>query len=216
MRHIFTQLIEQVRISLDQNIRELTVLRSDDGTLSLDDIIRQKLMMSAKWLLERAPLSEIDYHLPLTKKDAPTQEDGYLAIALPADYLRLYCVKVSSWDIPLSEPLPKESEWGMIAKSEFPGIRPNGHRPLLLMSETNSQLECYGSPGTVERAEYIPLPKVDSNLMEYPIRLIDALIHLATSMVLDTWGSHDRGAYYRTLAMDSAKISNPSTTDKKR
>lgn len=206
MQYKFTDLIGEVRVALDQNTHELRLLASDENTLELDDIIRQKLLMSAKWLLERAPLDMIDTHKELVTSDTSTDAAGYLRLTLPSDYLRLYTIKVDSWDVAVFVAHEPDSEVAMMAKSEFAGITGNGRRPMAVFSPAHDSIECYGSTGKVEQARYIGSPKLHDNLLEFPERLHDALVLLSLAMVCDAYKEHDRGGVFRAQAIESAHL----------
>ena len=208
MRFVFTDLIGQVRIALDQNRVEHRVLASDEETTELDDIIRQKLVMSATWLLEHAPLELIDETKTL---GAITHEGDGGVFAYPQDFIRIHTIKMREWDIALHGAVSDDSEAAMAVHSDFAGIRPNVHRPLIVSHDR--KLYCYPY-GVVEVAKYIALPKVDSNIFYFPVALVDALIQLACSMTCDAYKEHDRAQYFRGLAIDSAMIQIQS--DKKR
>lgn len=209
MTFVFTNLIGQVRIALDQNRVELGVLASNEETLELDDIIRQKLMMSAKWLLERAPLDLIDE----TKNFGAVTQDGDGGVfTYPQDFLRIHTIKLKDWDIALHGSVSDDSEAAMTVHSDFAGIKPNVHRPLIVAHDRKFYCYPYGVVGV---AKYIALPSVDSNTFVFPANLVDALIQLACSMTCDAYKEHDRAQYFRAQAMDSAMIQIPQS-DKKR
>lgn len=213
MNFVFTELMSQVRVALDQNQQELTFLAPDENTLELDDIIRQKLLHAARWLLERAPLRMIDTLASLVQVGTSTGDDGRLPIRRPSDMLRLHTLKVSSWDIPVHDVLPADSEWGMVAASGFAGIRPNGQRPIVL--DDGITLTAIGSPGDVETASYIALPVVESNLISFPRLLVDALVYLAAGLVCDAYKEVQLGSVYKQTAIGLAQIEIPQE-DKKR
>lgn len=214
MTFVFTDLMSQVRVALDQNQQELTFLAPDENTLELDDIIRQKLRHAARWLLERAPLRMIDTLATLVQAGTPTDSDGRLSVRRPSDMLRLHTLKVSSWDIPVHEAFPADSEWGMVAASGFAGIRPGGQRPIVL--DDGITLTAVGSPGSVETAVYIAMPKVDSNKMAYPVLLSDALVYLAAGLVCDAYKEVQLGSVYKQTALGMAQIEVPQEDNKKR
>lgn len=214
MTFVFTDLMSQVRVALDQNQQELTFLAPDENTLELDDIIRQKLLHAARWLLERAPLRMIDTLATLVQPGTPTDDEGRLSVRRPSDMLRLHTLKVKSWDIPVHDVLPADSEWGMVAASGFAGIRPNGQRPIVL--DDGITLTAVGSPGSVETAVYIAMPKVDSNKMAYPVLLSDALVYLAAGLVCDAYKEVQLGSVYKQTALGMAQIEVPQEDNKKR
>lgn len=219
MNFVFTDLMSQVRVALDQNQQELTFLAPDENTLELDDIIRQKLLHAARWLLERAPLRMIDTLASLVQVGTSTGDDGRLSISRPSDMLRLHTLKVSSWDIPVHDVLPADSEWGMVAASGFAGIRPNGQRPIVL--DDGITLTLVGSSGTIQAASYIAQPTIvendttDNEEMAFPQLLADALVYLTAGLVCDAYKEVQLGSVYKQTAIGLAQIEIPQE-DKKR
>lgn len=219
MNFVFTELMSQVRVALDQNQQELTFLTPDENTLELDDIIRQKLLHAARWLLERAPLRMIDTLSSLVTEGTQTGDDGRYSISRPSDMLRLHTLKVSSWDIPVHDVLPADSEWGMVAASDFAGIRPNGQRPIVL--DDGITLTLVGSSGTIQEASYIAQPTIvendttDNEEMAFPQLLVDALVYLAAGLVCDAYKEVQLGSVYKQTAIGLAQIEIPQE-DKKR
>lgn len=209
----FTGLISRVRVLLNRNHVEVSLLPSDEHTLLFDDVVRQKLMVSAKYLLESAPLELIDTHKPLVPAGVATNTEGVLEVGTPADYLRLHHVKVDTWDIPVVFAVPDGSEEAMTTKSAFAGIRPNGRRPMVVQHMDTISL--HGSPGRVQYAAYIALPKVEDNRIELPAKLLDAILHYAAGLVCDTYGDEAHGVVFKRQAVDLAGM-RPAEEEKKK
>ena len=200
MTLLFPRLVSRVRVALDQNQGEMPLLANDEHTLEVYDIIRASLLRASRWVLERAPLELVDTHKDFGTVGASTDESGRLELALPSDWLRLWSMKISSWRVPVRACFPADSEASLLAVSDFAGVRPCADRPMAV--DDGVTLTLYGSPGTLEHAEYIAMPRVyDNNKIDLPERLVDAIVLFAAGLTSDALHDEQHGVALKQSAM---------------
>lgn len=157
MHYPVADIVEQVKIILDQNQQESSILADESNTLELDEVIRQKILHSARLLLETSDVSVIDGKTCFIKKydddnqpanpDWPDPEpEGTIlglyedttstygdlstwVLSMPDDYLRLLSLKMSDWKRAVHSTIPYESAEYSQLRSGFIGITGNPERP---------------------------------------------------------------------------------------
>lgn len=157
MQYPVADIVEQVKILLDQNQLENSIIAQEDNTLELDAIIRQKILHAARLLLETSDVSVIDGKTCFIKKydddgqpanpDWPDPEpEGKIidlyedttstygdlsawVLSMPDDYLRLLSLKMSDWKRAVHSTIPYESAEYSQLRSGFIGITGNPERP---------------------------------------------------------------------------------------
>ena len=93
------ELVEAVRVTLDENQVESEYLATGTDNMELDEIIRAKLVYAVRSILEMCPVGMMEAEemdLPDTAQ-LPT-DDGSGSIVLPEDFLRLVNFKLKSWN----------------------------------------------------------------------------------------------------------------------
>lgn len=159
MQYKVADIVEQVRILLDQNQTENTIIAQEDNTLKLDEIINQKILHAARLLLETSDVSVIDGKTCFIKKldedgqpanpDWPNPEpEGEIVslweddriswgglsawvMTMPEDYLRLLSLKMSDWKRGVHTTIPYESAEYSQLRSSFIGLTGNPERPVV-------------------------------------------------------------------------------------
>lgn len=199
MNYAVTDIVKDVRITLDQNQVE-SILAADDDTLELDDIIRKKITEAALRILREAPLRMIDGTIALPEpvtiedEDADSEERVPVkaVIRLPDDYLRLAIVRMSDWKTPLRVAVLDTSDIYQTVTSEFDGIRPNEYRPLAVETEDADGLilELWGSSdaeATLEQGRYIGQPRVRDGVLNFPKLLYPALVNMTAALTAQAY-----------------------------
>lgn len=151
MQYPVADIVEDVKIALDQNQTENQIIAQEDNTLDMVTIIRQKILHAARHLLETSDVSVIDGKtcyiykqgddsFPNTELDGevvdlyedPTKTYGELSVwvmSMPEDYLRLLSLKMSDWKRGVHATIPYESAEYSQLRSGFIGISGNPERP---------------------------------------------------------------------------------------
>lgn len=153
MLYEVADIVRDVRVILDQNQQEESIIDSDDNTLELDAIIYQKILHAARLLLDTSDVSvlgqgktcyvvsddprwsQLDSENFVEIHESETQEPrGELCvweIDVPPDYLRLLSLRMSDWKRGVHTAIPFESAEYSQLQSSFVGITGNPERPVV-------------------------------------------------------------------------------------
>lgn len=176
-------LISDVRIALDENDVQNTLLAGAEYTLQLDDIIRSKIVDALDVILQNAPLELLGGGRSLTdgEKNAITwssfaggvAQDGEMAwcrFSRPADYMRLVIAKCRDWVAGVRQTIGEDSDAYAMQKSEFAGVRGNPARPIVADVEgaEGRVIEMYSSRSRDVLFKYV---KTASSMIESESRI---------------------------------------------
>lgn len=153
MNYPVANIVEDVRIALDQNQDENSIIAQEDNTLEFEAIIRQKILHAARHLLETSDVSvlgqgktcyvvnddpkwsQLDTEDYVEIRESETQEPrGELSvweIDLPPDYLRLLSLRMSDWKRGVHATISFEGAEYSELQSPFAGITGNPIRPVV-------------------------------------------------------------------------------------
>lgn len=164
MQYPVAQIVEQVKIILDQNQTESSIISQEDNTLELVAIIRQKILHAARHLLETSDVSVLGEGLsnPIIKvvdneEVIPEDWEGYdisdpihigemgdgygeLSVwwlEMPEKYLRLLSLRMSDWKRAVHVTIPFESAEYSQLSSGFVGITGNPERPAVAEAKSS-------------------------------------------------------------------------------
>lgn len=164
MLYVVSKIIEDIKIALDQNQTENSIIAQEDNTLALDEVIRQKILHAARHLLETSDVSVLGEgkSCPIVKmvngvEQIPTtwadhdiinqlniyeSEEGWGELSMwllemPSDYLRLLSLKMSDWKRAVYGTIPFESAEYSQLKSGFAGITGNPERPVVAEAKSS-------------------------------------------------------------------------------
>lgn len=199
MNYAVQDIVEHVRIVLDQNRREDEPLVRDIDTLELDDIIRKHIVTAATGILKSAPLWEIDTSEAIPTEHATTMTTvGGVAVCipLPTDWLRLSVAKLADWEVPVRNVMPDDSDAYKAVHSAFKGIRPSVRRPLAVLGD--GELLLFGSAESkpeIEKARYVAIPYIKDETLRFPAGLYDQLVSVSAAMASVSYhdDNHARG-----------------------
>lgn len=185
-------IMRDVRIAIDENQNsERLIAEEDIDTLTLDDIIRSKIVESVRRVITESPIHLLDGGIPFG--DAVYWRDqGSGWILLPDDFMRLIIFKMSDWERPVYEPITAADPQYQLQFSRYKGLRGNPQKPIVaIVSRSEGRalelFSCHDTNATVEQAVYIPLPKVDCDGgIEIPERCYMSVVYEAASLVLST------------------------------
>lgn len=179
------ELQRAVRIAMDMNEQGDALLADNDpDTLTLDDIILSKIEQAARIVESRAPVSLLDSGKPLSGSITFATEvgKGRGRMQLPDDFLRLITFKMSDWERAVTEPIGETDSRYLLQSSRFAGIRGNPQKPVVaIVSEpTGLVLEFWsctgGSTVTVQRARYLPIPRIQGTGIEICEKLKETVV----------------------------------------
>ena len=170
------EIIEQVKIILNENIKEDAFLLEDSSQLELDELIRSRIVDAVRLIHEAAPSHLLDdgLDMPIDGK-VYTNENGSGHIELPDDFMRLVIFHLETWSRPVIQPISDTDPQYFLQKSRFLGIRGGTDKPICaLTTGVNGRvLEFYSiAPGQgvggvtkaeVSKAKYLPLPEIKTD-----------------------------------------------------
>lgn len=193
------RIVRDVRVALDENKTSRQFLDEEDiDTLSVEDIIRAKILEAVRRVVTEAPAHLLDGGVPFGDavfwSDGTSPFKGSFAgwIILPEDFMRLFVFKMSDWERPVYEVVTAGDPRYQMQFSRYAGIRGNPQKPVVaIVSRQEGRVlelfSCRSKEATVEQALYLPLPRIDRNDgVQIPERCYMAVIYRAASLALAT------------------------------
>lgn len=184
-----------VRVAIDENkTSEQLIADEDIDTLSLEEIVRSKIVEAVRRVITEAPIHLLDGGEPFG--DAVYWRDkGSGWTLLPDDFMRLLIFKMSDWERPVYEPITAADPQYQLQHSRYKGVRGNVQKPVVaIVSRAEGRVlelySCNSKDATVEQALYMPLPRVDCDGgINIPERCYRSVVYMAASLVLATIGN---------------------------
>ena len=171
-----SDVIREVKIILDENITEVSVLTDDPDQLQMEGHIRARIIDAVRAIHEAADSSMLDDGelIPVESTVHVTEgtvyQDGTGYVTLPDDFMRLVIFKMNKWKRPVVEAISDTDPRYFLQKSRFVGIRGGTDKPVCAITtgEASKVLEFYSLPKGetdhgVEKARYLPLPSIEAN-----------------------------------------------------
>lgn len=217
-RILVDNLINEVRITLDENAPQSSYLYESSDNIELDDIIRSKVVDAVRLALEDAPLSFLEPK-EVTSPTIKGNDDGSGKITLPEDFLRLAGLKLNGWNRGVSIVYNKGSEMDYIQRNKY--TRGTATKPVCVFSHTDDGERCIeyfvaakndnGYDHTIVDYHYVAIPsiEVDANgggeFISFPNLLHFAIVNYCAGLVLTSRGEQAVGNNFITLAQNSFK-----------
>lgn len=186
--------MRDVRICLDQNMTSEQLLQDDDvDTLTLDDIVRSKILEAVVRVHSNAPtyLLEEGHNFG----DAVfwgDLESGW--VLLPQDFMRLIVFEMSDWERAVFLAIsPTDPEYA-IQRQRIKALRGTAQKPVCVITTRpeGRALEfysCKSEEAYVRRGQYLPYPKIDnSGGIDICERCYKAVLYAAAALVSITMG----------------------------
>jgi hypothetical protein len=206
MIYKLTEIARDVRIAIDQNMTSEQLIATDDiETLSLEDIIRSKIVEAVRRVETAAPVHFLeeghDFGDAVYWGDL---ESGW--VLLPDDFMRLIAFRMSDWErtvyaaISVDEPLYAKQS------SRYKGIRGNVQKPVcaVVNRAEGKALEfysCNSEDAYISRASYLPYPHIDEDDgIDISERCYTAVVYTVAALVLTTYGEADKASALTELA----------------
>lgn len=185
-------MVRDIRIAIDQNM-DSTALENmaDVDTLSLNDIVRSKVVEAARLVGKTAHPTLIDNGLLLNGivqwKSAVGVGTGQ--IVLPDHFMRLLSFQMSDWSRPATIIDESDARY-LYQSSRYPGVRGCPQKPIAAVCRRQQGMvvEFYsctaGSSVFLRQALYLAEPKTDDeDNIDISTRLKEAIIYKAASLV---------------------------------
>ena len=199
-------ILREVRVSLDENGVSDELLRTGDvETLSLDDIIRQKVPEAVRLVHTAAPT----YLLESGNNFGDAVYWGDLEsgwVLLPDDFMRLLMFRMSDWERTVYTAISTEDEEYERQRSRFKGIRGTSQKPVcaIALRPEGKVLEfysCKSEEAEVAVASYLPYPKVDRfDGIDISERCYRAVVYMAAALTLQTYGEAEKASAMTELS----------------
>lgn len=200
------RIARDIRIAIDENkTSEQLITDEDIDTLSLEEIVRSKIVEAVRRVITNAPVHLLDGGV--TFGDAVYWRSNLSGwVLLPDDFMRLFIFKMSDWERPVYEPITAADPEYNLQFSRYKGIRGNPQKPVVaIVSRAEGRVlelySCKSKEATVEQAVYFPLPKLDEDGgIDIPERCYTSVVYEAASLVLATLGQADLSSIMTELS----------------
>lgn len=206
MIYKLTEIARDVRIAIDQNMTSEQLLATDDiETLSLEDIIRSKIVEAVRRVETAAPVHFLeeghDFGDAVYWGDL---ESGW--VLLPDDFMRLIAFRMSDWERTVYAAISVDDPLYAKQSSRYKGIRGNVQKPVcaVVNRAEGKALEfysCNSEDAFVTRASYLPYPHIDEDDgIDISERCYTAVVYTVAALVLTTYGEADKASALTELA----------------
>ena len=198
--------MRDVRVCLDQNMTSEPLLQTDDiNTLSLDDIVRSKILEAVVRVHTNAPtyLLEQGHNFG----DAiywGDLESGW--VLLPQDFMRLIVFEMSDWEKAVFTAISTTDPEYALQRQRIKALRGTAQKPVcaITIRPEGRALEfysCKSEKAYVSRATYLPYPHIDEDDgIDICERCYTAVVYTVAALVLTTYGEADKAAALNELA----------------
>lgn len=215
MEYNVTDIQRDVRIALNENDASDKLAEFGDvDTLSLDELIKSKIVDAVRAVELQAPLSLLDRGEPFAKKiwweDEVGVGKGY--IQLPDDFMRLVTFQMSDWSHAVTTAITEESPLYARQGSRYGGIRGNPQNPVVAVIHhpTGLVLEfwsCMAGEGvSVHKARYIPIPRITSDdRIDISEKLVQSVVYYAAYLTAQSLGDGDSAGRMLTISKEYMK-----------
>ena len=206
MIYQITEVMRDVRVCLDQNMTSEQLLATEDiETLSLEDIIRSKIVEAVRRVETTAPIHFLEEgHNFGDAVFWGDLESGW--VLLPDDFMRLIAFRMNDWERTVYAAISADDPTYAKQSSRFKGIRGNPQKPVcaIVNRPEGKVLEFYSCKDTnafVATGLYLPYPVIDdSDGIDICQRCYTAVIYTIAALVLTTYGEADKANLLMNLA----------------
>lgn len=193
-------IVKDVRICLDQNMVSESLLNEGDiDTLSIEDIIRSKIVDAVQRVESGAPTHLLEGGHNFGDSIYWTK-DGSGWTLLPDDFMRLVVFEMSDWERPVYEAIAPTDAAYALQCSRYKGLRGNVQRPVcaIIIRPEGKALEfysCNNEEATVSKALYLPYPTIDEDEgIDLSERCYTSIVYMTAALALVTFGDSDKAA----------------------
>ena len=195
---------------MDKNMTS-TALRDlgDVDTLSVDDIIKSRIVDATRRVELRAPLHYLENGHNFGDNvywEQGKDRAGCGWTLLPTDFMRLMVFQMSDWKRPVFQAISPTDEEYALQWSQFGGIRGNTEFPVCTISvrpegRVLEFFSCKDNTADVAKAVYLPEPSIDSDEgIDISERCYTAVVYTTAALVLTAYGASEQAAAMNTLA----------------
>ena len=205
------RIMRDVRVCLDENrIDEALLDAGDSETLTLDEIIRSKVLQGVDYVHSLAPyrLLEQGHNFDGFSDAVYWQDQASGFVLLPDDFLRLVVFEMSDWERPVFVPISTDDVQYKHQRSRWKGLRGTVQRPVCAVVQRPEGLSlefysCRDEEATITRAVYIPKAAVDENNgVDVSEKCYEAVTYAVAWLVLTTTGEAERAEVMNAKALN--------------
>jgi hypothetical protein len=187
-------IIKDVRVALDENDVLTALIASDSNSLTLDEIIAQKLLHAIRDISLTAPAVMLSDAPPMATGAITWGERTCGSITLPNDFLRLVAFRMSDWQRVVTSPIYESDADYSMQRSKYTGVHGNTIKPVVAIVEAGNwrKLEfysCDSDTATVAVAKYIPTPVVINSHIAICREIYNAVIYYTAGLSAAAVGS---------------------------
>ena len=202
-------IIKDTRIALDQNMTSEKLIEIDDiDTLSLNDIIKSKVVEAVTRVHSQAPIYLLDSGNNFG--DAVYWKElnsGW--VLLPDNFMRLIVFRMSDWERDVYHAIAEDDPEYEKQSSRFKGIRGTPQKPIcaIVVRPEGRALEfysCKNNDALVSKAVYLPYPYIDNhNGINICKKCYTSVIYTISSLVLSAYGDSQKSEAFAELSKTS-------------
>lgn len=194
-------ILRDVRVCIDQNMQsERLILDGDVDTLSLNDIIKSKVLDAVRMVEMTAPVYLLENGHTFVYDSENDMSSVYWGkdftgwVLLPDNFMRLIAFEMDDWERPVVEAITPDDNEYKLQRSSIPGVRGNCQRPVcaICVRPEGKVLEfysCKSEDATVSRAVYLPFPTIDENGgVDLSERCYRSIVYMCAGLALATIG----------------------------
>jgi hypothetical protein len=208
-----SELVGEVRITIDENSVQSEYLASDSDNLELDELIRSKLPDAIRAIHEIAPNRLIE-GVPylIDESDQHKNTDGTGHVKVPDDFLRLVLFDMRSWRMPVYAAINDNSDEYAMQKNVF--TRGSASKPVCALTqdiEGNRILEYYSAglinDGTqnlrdhrIRQMVYLPMPSINNDMVQISSSLRAPIVNYCAGLVMVSRGDPQHAEAFFNIA----------------
>lgn len=200
------QIARDVRIAIDENkTSEQLIADEDIDTLSLNDIVRSKIVEAVRRVVTAAPVQFLEEGHDFSS-GIYWNGDGSGWVLLPDDFMRLIAFRMSDWERTVYEAISVDDPLYAKQSSRYKGIRGNVQKPVcaIVNRAEGKALEfyaCKDNTAMIVRAGYVPYPHIDKDDgIDISEKCYTAVVYTVAALVLTTYGEADKASAMTDLA----------------
>lgn len=198
LRVAIDDLVKEVRITLDENAEQSSYLNESVENQDLDAIIRAKLPEAARDVIDTA---EVELLEPVAMQTTATANEWGGVLTVPEDYLRFVSLKMKGWVRAVTALAAEGSDIELMQHNPY--TRGTKSKPVCILRTNESGvkvIEYYGVSAEVEKALYVPMPKVVTeegvDVLPIPVLLKQTIVKRAAGLTLLSRGEAERASVF--------------------
>lgn len=197
-------ILQDVRVCLDQNMVSEALLSDNDlDTLSLDEIIKSKILDAIRRVEGEAPTHLLEEGHDFGENIYWSEDERWAGCGwtlLPADFMRLVVFEMTDWERPVYAAISVEDDEYALQRSRYKGLRGNVQRPVcaIIMRPEGRALEfysCKDNTALLSKAVYIPYPSIDEDGgVDICEHCYTSIVYMIAALTLATYGDTDKAS----------------------